>query len=64
MAGDVVTSEYKVNFVAPAVGEKLTAVGTVIKAGARQVVARADVFAVKDGVPKICATALSTIARV
>lgn len=62
--GDVVTSEYKVNLLAPAIGERLTAVGTVVKAGNRQAVTRADVFAVKDGVEKIVATALATIARV
>jgi len=62
--GDVVTSEYKLNLLAPAVGEKLRATGSVVKAGARQVVTRADVFAVKDGTEKIVATALATIARV
>jgi uncharacterized protein (TIGR00369 family) len=64
VVGDVVTSEYKINLLSPAVGQSLTATGTVIKAGNRQVVVRADVFAVKDGVEKICATALATIARV
>jgi uncharacterized protein (TIGR00369 family) len=64
VAGDVVTSEYKLNLLSPAIGEKLTARADVIKAGSRQVVVRADVFAVKDGVSKICATALATIARV
>ncbi|HLT79182.1 MAG TPA: PaaI family thioesterase [Ferrovibrio sp.] len=62
--GDVVTSEYKLNLLAPAVGEKLRATGSVVKAGARQVVTRADVYAVRDGVEKIVATALATIARV
>ncbi|WP_341896005.1 PaaI family thioesterase, partial [Ferrovibrio terrae] len=61
VVGDVVTSEYKLNLLAPAVGEELTAIGTVIKAGGRQVVTRADVFAVKDGAEKIVATALATI---
>jgi uncharacterized protein (TIGR00369 family) len=64
VVGDVVTSEYKINLLAPAVGQELRATGTVIKAGQRQVVVRADVFAVKDGTEKICATALATIARV
>ncbi len=64
VVGDVVTSEYKLNLLAPAIGEELTAVGEVIKAGGRQVVTRADVFAVKDGTEKIVATALATIARV
>lgn len=64
MVGDVVTAEYKLNLLAPAIGEELTAVGEVIKAGGRQVVTRADVFAVKDGQERIVATALATIARV
>ncbi len=64
VVGDVVTSEYKLNLLAPAIGEELTAVGEVIKAGGRQVVTRAAVFAVKDGAEKIVATALATIARV
>lgn len=64
VVGDVVTSEYKLNLLAPAIGEELRAVGEVIKAGGRQVVTRADVYAVKDGAEKIVATALATIARV
>ena len=64
VAGDVVTSEYKLNLLAPAIGEALVARGSVVKAGRRQVVARADVFAVKDGTEWIVATALATIARV
>jgi uncharacterized protein (TIGR00369 family) len=59
VAGDVVTSEYKINFLAPAVGEKLIARGSVIKASSRQVVCRADVFALKEGQEKIVATALA-----
>lgn len=62
VVGDVVTSEYKINLLAPAVGDKLIARGEVIKASSRQVVARADVFAVKDGRERIVATALATIA--
>ncbi len=64
VAGDVVTSEYKVNLLAPAVGEELIARGSVVKAGGRQVVARADVFAAKDGAERIVATALATVSRV
>ena len=64
MVGDVVTSEYKVNMLAPALGEKLICRSDVIKAGKRQVVTRADVFAVRDGQQKIVATGLATIARV
>lgn len=64
MVGDVVTSEYKVNMLAPALGEKLICRSDVIKAGKRQVVTRADVFAVRDGKQKMVATGLATIARI
>jgi uncharacterized protein (TIGR00369 family) len=64
VVGDVVTSEFKINFLSPALGDMLRARGTVIKAGSRQVVVRADVFAIKDGAEKVCATALATIAKV
>jgi len=62
VAGDVVTSEYKLNLLAPGVGDKLIGRGYVLKSSARQVVTRADVFAVKDGQEKFIATSLATIA--
>ena len=64
LVGDVVTSEYKLNLLAPALGEKLICRSEVLKAGQRQSVCRADVFAVKDDVEKLVATGLATIARV
>jgi uncharacterized protein (TIGR00369 family) len=64
VAGDVVTAEYKLNLLAPAVGEALIARGTVVKAGTRQVVARADVFTTRGGAERMVATALATIVRV
>lgn len=65
VVGDVVTSEYKLNLLAPAVGDRLTAIGTVVKAGKRQAVTRADVFVVAEsGAEKIVGTALATIAKV
>ncbi|PAU62796.1 thioesterase [Pseudomonas sp. PIC25] len=64
LVGDVVTSEYKVNLLAPAIGDKLICRSEVIKAGQRQAVSRADVFAVRDGQERIIATGLATIARV
>jgi uncharacterized protein (TIGR00369 family) len=62
--GDVVTSEYKLNFLAPAGGTSLIGRGEVIKISARQVVSRADVFVEKDGSERLVATALGTIARI
>lgn len=57
----VVTSEYKINYLRPAVGDALVARASVLYAGKTQAVCRCDVFAVKDGNEKLCATAQGTI---
>jgi uncharacterized protein (TIGR00369 family) len=57
----VLSVEYKLNFVAPALGELLSARGQVIRAGRTLTVCRADVFIVRNSEEKICATSLSTI---
>lgn len=57
----MISQEYKINFLSPAVGEKIIAKASVIRAGKKQVVVRADVFALEDGTEKIVATALSTL---
>jgi uncharacterized protein (TIGR00369 family) len=59
--GNVVTGEYKINFVAPAVGERLIGRGQVLKSSPRQVVCRSDVFVVDKQEEKLVATALATI---
>lgn len=62
VAGDVVTGGYSIDFLRPAKGERLRARGTVIKAGTRQVVVRADVWAESDGAaPVHVAAAQATI---
>jgi uncharacterized protein (TIGR00369 family) len=62
VAGDVVTGGYSIDFLRPAKGERLRARGTVIKAGKRQVVVRADVWAESDGAaPVHVAAAQATI---
>ena len=63
LVGDVVTSEYKLNLMAPATGDRLLGRGEVIKVNGRQVICRADVYAEKNGVEKMVATALATIVR-
>ena len=63
VAGDVVTAEYKINFLAPAVGERLTATGRVIKLTTRSAIAQADVVVHAAGETKLVAVALATIAR-
>ena len=59
----VVTSEFKINYVRPAVGEALIARANAVHAGKTQAVCRCDVFVVKDGVEKLCAVAQGTIVR-
>ena len=60
--GDVVTGSYSINFLAPAKGDRLRSKGSVVKAGKRQVVVRADVWSEQDGEePVLVAVAQGTI---
>ena len=60
--GDVVTGSYTINFLAPAKGARLRSKGTVIKAGKRQVVVRADVWSEDEASePVLVAAAQATI---
>ncbi len=62
---EVVSVEYKINFVAPAKGEKLIARGRVNKSGRTlSVCCSGDVFAVNNGAEKVVATILATMMRV
>ena len=62
---DVVTGSYTINFLAPAKGSHLRAKGSVIKAGKRQAIVRADVWAESEGEePRRCAIAQATIVPV
>ena len=59
---EVLTSEYKINYVRPAISEKLVARASVLYFGKRQAVCRCDVFAQgSDGEEKMCATSQGTI---
>jgi uncharacterized protein (TIGR00369 family) len=60
-AHECLTAEYKINIVAPGVGQTLLARGKVIKLGKSLVVAGADVFAVDRGVEKLCAVMQQTL---
>lgn len=55
------TAEYKINFLSPADGERLVAVGRVLKAGRTLIVCQGDVFVEKEGQRKLCATMLMTM---
>ncbi|HMT42441.1 MAG TPA: PaaI family thioesterase [Sphingorhabdus sp.] len=57
----IVTGEMKINYIRPAVAEKLIARATAISGGSTQSVARCEVYCVIDGVEKLCAAAQGTI---
>ena len=57
----VLTVEYKVNFVAPAEGERLVARGEVVRSGATITVCKGDVLAYDGGEEKLVATMLATM---
>ena len=63
LAVPVVTSEFKINYVRPAVGQRLIARAEALAVGKAQAVCRCDVFAVDAGVEKLCAMAQGTIVR-
>jgi uncharacterized protein (TIGR00369 family) len=60
----VLTAEYKLNFVAPAAGDRLTCRATVLKPGKSLTVVEAKVFCRTKGEEKLTAVALATIAAI
>ncbi|MDA2812782.1 PaaI family thioesterase [Nocardiopsis sp. RSe5-2] len=61
---DILTVEYKINLLAPAVGERLEAVGSVLKAGRTLTVCGLEVFGVDDGRRRLVANGQQTLIRV
>jgi uncharacterized protein (TIGR00369 family) len=59
----VVTSEFKINYVRPAVGDRLIARAKAVHTGSSQAVCTCEIFAVTGGVEKLCALAQGTIAK-
>ena len=55
------TAEYKINLISPADGDRLIAVGNVLKPGRMLMVCQGDVFIEKNGQRKKCAVALMTL---
>ncbi len=60
----VLTSEFKINYIRPAVGQRLIARARAVHAGKSQAVCVCEVFSVQDGLEKLCALAQGTIIRV
>jgi uncharacterized protein (TIGR00369 family) len=61
--GDSVTSEYKINYLRPAVGEKLVARALVLASGKKQAVCQCEVFVVGDVGERLVAVAQGTIIK-
>jgi len=59
--GNSVTSEYKINYVRPAIGHKLIARASVLSSGKRQAVCECKVLAVGDEGETLVAVAQGTI---
>ncbi len=55
------TAEYKINLISPADGDRLIAVGQVLKPGRMLMVCQGEVFVEKGGQRKKCAIALMTL---
>lgn len=61
---EVLSVEFKINFLAPARGEFLRAEGRVLRSGRTITVCHGDVYAVADGAQTLCATMIATMIRV
>lgn len=57
----VLTVEYKMNLIAPAEGDELSARARVVRSGRTLKICTADVFALKNGAEVHCAIMLSTV---
>lgn len=57
----VLTTEFKINLVAPAVGDRILARGRVVKAGRTLTLAQAEVFAESGGQAKLVALLTATL---
>jgi acyl-coenzyme A thioesterase PaaI-like protein len=57
----VLTVECKINLPAPAVGDRIEAVGTVLKSGRTLTACQLEVFAVHDGMRQLVANGQQTL---
>ena len=60
----VVTSEFKINYMRPVIGDFIVARAKVIYAGKSQAVCRCDIYAGSGGKENLCATAQGTITKI
>ena len=60
---EILTAEYKINYLKPAVGTDLIARATVLNASKYQAVCHCEIFTVAEGREQLCAVAQGTIVR-
>ena len=60
----ILTVEYKINMMAPALGELLIGRGQVLRSGRTLTVSQAEVSVVKDGKETVCAAMQQTLMRI
>lgn len=63
LGSEVLTLEFKINFIRPAAGERLVAEGTVLRAGRSVCVTRVDVFAERGEQRTFCAALQQSMMR-
>ncbi|MGA9868958.1 MAG: PaaI family thioesterase [Acetobacteraceae bacterium] len=63
VGSEVVTLEYKINFLRPAAGDRLLAEGSVLRAGRSVTVTRIDVFVEANGRKSLCAALQQSVMR-
>ncbi len=58
---DILTVEFKINYLAPAIGDRVVAQGRVIRNGRTLIVSQADLFAIEGEDRKLVATMIATM---
>ncbi len=61
LGGNALTSEFKINYLRPAIGSHLVARAHAANIGKRQAVCQCEVYAVRDGEESLCAIAQGTV---
>lgn len=61
LGGNALTSEFKINYLKPAVGSLLVARAQAKSVGKRQAVCQCEIYVVEDGKEKLCAIAQGTV---
>jgi len=62
MGGNALTVEFKINYLRPALGQRLLARASARNAGKRFAACQCEIYAINGGVEKLCALAQGTIA--